>query len=156
MSINPLLIFTSLLILIQVGCSKVDPIYSNANGAPGGGSTSTQTAELANAQTKVPSSTASVKADLVITPEMNGQKFTVLIGQTIFVSLPIDFQKSKVEFDKNIITAIHSDLPLTQPGSASWFFRATQPGTTELRIVMDVEPLPKYEFAVYLMVHSQP
>jgi hypothetical protein len=156
MSIKPFLILTSFLIFVQAGCSTVSPNYSNARDVPGGGSTSTQAAELANTQTKVPSATVSVKADLVITPEMNGQKFTVLADQTIFVSLPIDFQKSIVEFDKNIITAIPADLPLAQPGPASWLFRAIQPGTTELRIVMDVAPLPKYEFVVYLTVQPRP
>jgi hypothetical protein len=150
------LILVSLSVLVQAGCSTAKPIYSNANGASGGGSTLTQTAKLSNVQTKLPPATVSVKADLVITPEMNGQKFTVFAGQTIFVSLPVDFQNSKVEFDKNVITAIPSDNPSAQPGPASWYFRAIQPGDTELRIVMDVAPLPKYEFSVYLTVKSRP
>ena len=107
MSIKLFLTLASLSILAQAGCSAANPIYSNAKGASGGGSTSsTQSAELRNAQTKVPSATPSVKADLVLGPEMNGQKFTVFTGQTIFVSLPIDFQKSKVEFAESVMTVI--------------------------------------------------
>jgi hypothetical protein len=156
MLIKPFLILASLSIFVQAGCSTVSPNYSNAKNVPGGGSTSTQTVELRNVQTIVPSATPPVKADLVITPEMNGQKFTVFTGQTIFVSLPVNLQKSEVTFDKNIITDLSTDQALTQSGPASWFFQATQPGTTELRIVMDVAPLPKYEFIVYLTVQPRP
>jgi hypothetical protein len=156
MSIKPLLILASLSVLVQAGCSATNPTYSNSNGVPGGGSTSTQTVELRNVQTTAPSATVSTKADLVITPEMNGQKFTVFTGQTILVSLPIDFQKSKVEFDKSVIAASPSELPAAQPGPAVWLFRAAQPGETDLSISMDVAPLPKYEFFVHLTVQARP
>jgi hypothetical protein len=156
MSIKPFLILTSFLIFVQAGCSTISPNYSNAKDVPGGGSTSTQAAELGNVQTKVLPATPSVKADLVITPEMNGQKLTVFTGQTIFVSLPVDLQKSKVTFDKNIITNLSTDQALTKPGPASWFFQATQAGATELRIVMDAAPFPMYEFIVHLTVQTRP